>query len=108
MGRWSEVTSILRLFHVHIGAYTPFTFRGLVDFLILAEEWVDSLGDAPLERSDAVIQLVNMTLIAPTAVQQLPIRIVERNQMEHHQMRLLFTENPQAKRYKRVATIWVR
>ena len=86
----------------------PFTFRGLVDFLILAEEWVDSLGDAPLERSDAVIQLVNMTLIAPTAVQQLPIRIVERNQMEHHQMWLLFTENPQAKRYKRVATIWVR
>jgi len=54
-GRWSEVTSILCLFHVHMGAYTPFTFRGLVDFLILAEERVDSLGDTPLERSDATI-----------------------------------------------------
>jgi len=52
-GRWIEVTSILRLFHVHMWAYTVFTFKGLVDFLILAEERVDSLGDTPLERSDA-------------------------------------------------------
>ena len=65
-GRWSEVTSILHLFHVHMGAYTPFTFRGLVDFLILAEEQMDCLGDTPIERSDAVIRLVNTA-----AVQQL-------------------------------------
>ena len=37
-GRWSEVTSALRQFTVHMGAYTLFTFKGLVDFLILAEE----------------------------------------------------------------------
>ena len=46
-GRWGEVTSILHLFHVHRGAYTPFTFRRLVDFLIFAEGQVDSLGNAP-------------------------------------------------------------
>jgi len=79
------------------GAYTPFTFRGLVDFLILAEEQVDSLGDTPLERSDAAIQLVNMALIAPAATQHLPIIIAERNQIEYRQMRLLFVKNPQAK-----------
>jgi len=96
-GRWSEVTSIVGLFHVHMGAYTPFTFRGLVDFLILAEEQVDSLGYTPLERSDAAIQLVNSGLIAPATAQQLSITIVERNQIKHNQMRLLFTENPQVK-----------
>ena len=76
-GRWCEVTSILRLYHVHMGAYTPFTFRGSVDFLILAEERVHSLGDTPLERSDAAIQLVNTALIAPAAVQHLPTTIIE-------------------------------
>ena len=45
--RWSEVISILHLFYVHMGAYTPFKFKGLVDFFILAEERVDSLGDTP-------------------------------------------------------------
>ena len=68
MGRWSGVTSILHLFQVHMGAYTPLTFKGLVDFLILVEELVDSLGDTPLERSDAAIQLVNTAVIAPVAV----------------------------------------
>ena len=78
-GKWSEVTSILRLFHVRRGAYTPFTFRGLVDFLILAEGRVDSLGDTPLGRSDAAIELVNTALIAPAAAQQLSSTITERN-----------------------------
>ena len=77
-----------------MGAYTPFAFRGLVDFLILAEEQVDSLGHTPLERSNAAIQLVNTALIAPAAIQHLPTTIVERNQIEHQQIRLLFAKNP--------------
>jgi len=93
-GRWAEVTSILHLFHVHRGAYTPFTFRRLVEFLILAEDRVDSLGNTPLERSDASMQLINTALIAPAAIQQRPITIAERNQIKHRQMRLLFAENP--------------
>jgi len=105
-GKWAEVISILRLFPVHRGAYTSFTFRGLVDFLILAEERVDSLGNTPLGRTDATMQLINTALIAFAATQQLPITIGEGNQIEHRQMRLLFVENPQARRYKRVATLW--
>ena len=107
-GRWAEVTSILRLYHVRRGAYTPFTFRGLVEFLIMAEDRVDSLGNTPLERSDAAMQLINTALIAPAITQQLPITIAARNQIEHRQMRLLFAENPQARQYKRVATVWAR
>jgi len=68
-GRWAEVTSILRLFHVHRGAYTLFTFRGLVDFLIIAEGRVDSLGNTPLGRSDAAMQLIKTALIALAATQ---------------------------------------
>ena len=66
--RWSEVTFVLCQFTVCMGAYTPFTFRGLVDFLILAEEQVDFLGDTPLERSNATSQLVNTTLISPLSL----------------------------------------
>jgi len=69
---------------------------------------VDSLGDTPLGRSDAVIELVNMALIALATAQQLPSIITERNQIGHHEMRLLLAENPQARRYKRVATMWAR
>jgi len=107
-GRWAEVTSILRLFHVHMGAYAPFTFRGVAEFLILAEDRVDSLGNTPLERSDAAMQLINTALIASAVTQQLAITIAERNQIEHRQMGLLFAEKPQARRYKRVATLWAR
>jgi len=83
-GIWSEVTSVLRQFHVHKRAYTLFTFRELVDFLILAEERVDSLLDTPLERNSAAIQLANMALITLAAVQHLPTIIAERNQIKHH------------------------
>ena len=85
---------------MHIGSYTPFPYRGLVDFLILAEEQVDFLGDTSWERSSAASQLVNTILIAPAEEQQLLLTMVERNQIGHHQMKLLFAENPQAERYK--------
>ena len=78
-GRWAEVTSILRLYHVRRGAYTPFTFRGLVEFLIVADDRVDSLGNTPSEMSDAAVQLINTALIALATTQQLPITIAERN-----------------------------
>ena len=77
-----------------MGAYTPFTFRGLAEYLILAEDRIDSLGNTPLERSDAAIQLINTALIASATAQQLPITIVERNQIKHRQMMLLFAKNP--------------
>jgi len=40
--------------------------------------------------------------------QRLPTIVAERSQLEFHQMRHLFVERPQAKRYKRVAVMWVR
>ena len=80
-GRWSEVTSVLRQFHAHMGAYTLFTFRGLVDFLILTEEQVESLGDTSLERSNAAVQLVSTAVIASTDVPHLPTMTFERNQI---------------------------
>ena len=75
---------------MHIGSCTPFTYRGLVDFLILVEEQVDLLGNTPWEMSITATQLVNTTLITPAEEQHLPIIMVKRIQVEHHQMRLLF------------------
>jgi len=106
-GRWSEVTSILLQITIPMGTYTPFTFRGLIDFLLMAEEHVDSLGNTPLERRNAANRLVNTALIGPAAALHLPTTIVERNQIEYHQMRILFTENPLAEWYKRVAIMWI-
>ena len=77
--QWGEVTSVLPQFHVHMGAYTPFTFKGLIDFLILADDQVDSLGYTPLERRNAVVQLVNTALIAPAVAQNLLATRAKRN-----------------------------
>ena len=91
-----------------MGTYTSFTFKGLVDFLILPDDRVDSIGETPSERSNVAVQLVNTALIAPVAVKHLPITIAERNQIEHHQMRILFAKTPQTERYRRVTTMWIR
>ena len=77
-------------------------------FLIFTKGQMDSVGNTPLGRSNAAMQLINTALIAPAATQQLPITIAERNQIEHRQIRLLLAENPQVRRYKRVATLWAR
>jgi len=77
-----------------MGACTPFTFIGLVYFLIFAEKQVGYLGDIRLERSNAARQLVHAALIVLATGQHLPTTIVERNQVEHHQMRLMFVKNP--------------
>ena len=92
--RWSEVTSILRLFHVHMGGLHSVYLQRISKLADIGIKRVDSLGDTSLERSDAAIQLVNTALIAPAAVQHLPTIIVERNEIEHHQMRPLLAKNP--------------
>jgi len=43
-GRWRELVVTLRQWTLHIGAYAPFTYRDLVEFLLLAEHQVDHLG----------------------------------------------------------------
>ena len=51
IGRWREVVVTLRQWMLHIEVYTPFSYRGLVEFLSLVEHQVDHLGVTPLQRS---------------------------------------------------------
>jgi len=78
-------------------SYAPFTYRGVVEFLLLAEHQVDYLGNTPFQRGIATSQLVHNTLIQPAENQHLPTTLSERDKVEHHQMRLLFVEKIQAK-----------
>ena len=89
------------------GGWHSIYLQRISRLLDIGRRTVDSLGDTPLEMSDATIQLVNTDSTVPTVVQHLPTIMVERNQIEHHQMRLLLAENPQAKWYKWVTMMWV-
>lgn len=46
-GRWKEVAITLHQWTVHMGSYAAFTCQGLVEFLLLAENQVDYLGNTP-------------------------------------------------------------
>ena len=98
-GRSREVAITLYQWTVHMGLYAPFTCRGLVEFLLLAEHQVDYLGYTPFQRSIAASQLIQSLFIQPAENQHFPTTLPERNQIEHHQMRLLFAERPQAVHY---------
>ena len=52
--RWTEVTWGLRQLMVGIQPFAPFTYQGLVEFLVLVEDQLDNLGNHPLERQHAV------------------------------------------------------
>jgi len=43
-----------------------FTYRGLVEFLVLAENALDALGNDPAARQEAANQLVYDLLVEPT------------------------------------------
>jgi len=57
-GRRTEVTYRLRLVASEHRGYPPFTYQGLMEFLVVAEEVLDSLGADPSARQQAAHQLV--------------------------------------------------
>lgn len=85
----------------------PFFLLGLIELLLRAECYIDHLWLTSCQRNDATVQLVQTELIQPTVSQHLPTTVAERSQLEYRQMRHLFIERPQGKRFKWVATMWV-
>ena len=61
----------LRELVVGIQPFTPFTHRGLVEFLILVQDELDNLGDPSLERQQTANQLIFDLFIEPTTHQNL-------------------------------------
>ena len=64
-GRWTELTYALREVDFGHRGYPSFTYRGLVEFLVVAEEALDSLGADPSARRQAADQLVYDGLMEP-------------------------------------------
>ena len=106
-GRWKEVTITLRHLTLCREECAPYSYRGLVEFLLRAEHYVDHLGLTSRQRNASIVQLIQTELISPAVSQRLSTTVAERNQVEFHQMRCLFTKVPQAGRYKRVSVMWV-
>jgi len=53
VGRWAKVSYGLRQLVIVQRGYAPFTYRGLVKFLLVAEEVLDNLGEGPMARQEA-------------------------------------------------------
>jgi len=65
-GNWIEVTRELRQLVTRIRPFALFTSRGLVDFLMVAENVLDTLGEDPVARQEATHQLIYDVLIEPS------------------------------------------
>jgi len=104
---WKEVTLTFRHLTLWREECAPYSYRGLVEFLLRAERYVDHLGFTSYQRNAATVQLVQTELIQLALSQRLPTTVIERSQLEFHQMRCLFAERPQAEHHKRVAVMSV-
>ena len=66
VGRWTEVSYGLRQLVIGQRGYVPFTYRGLVEFLIVAEDVLDTLGEEQDARQEAAHQVIYDVWVEPT------------------------------------------
>jgi len=78
-GRWKEVTITLRHLTLCKEECAPYSYRGLVEFLLRAERYVDHLGITSRQRNAAIVQLVQTELIEPAVSQHLPTTMAKRS-----------------------------
>ena len=69
-----------------IRPFAPFTYRGLVKFLVLKKDVLDNLGEDPLERKNATDQLIYDLLVEPAKHQDLTNNLEDWLSIEQHQM----------------------
>ena len=105
-GDWTELTFALREVAFGHRGYPPFTYRGLVDFLVVAEEALDSLGADPTARRQAARQLVHDGLMEPAERIVMPNTLGGRIRFEHRLMDALGEITPTVRQCRRVAAFW--
>jgi len=106
--RWAEVSYGLRQLVTGQRGYAPFTYRGLVEFLLVAEEVLDNLGEGSVARQEAAHQLISDVLVEPAEHLNLPSSLVEHNVFEDQQMTTMELGRPIVRQCRRVATLWFR
>jgi len=86
-GKWTEVSAELRHPVSSLPGYCPFSYRGLVEFLVVVEEVLEELGRDAQARRDSVHQVVRDMLLEPAEHEALPTTLLERNEYEQQLMR---------------------
>ena len=107
-GKWREVSAELREQVANIRGYSPFTYRGLVEFLTVAEDVLDELGREPRTRQASARQLVQDLLLEPAGLMEIPNTLSERNAFEQRQMMRYEEECPEMELCRRMTTLWYR
>jgi hypothetical protein len=108
VGRWAEISDRLRSLTARERGYPTFTYRGLVEFLIVAEDVIDHLGVGEAVRREAALMLIHNLLIEPARRLTLPSTLVERNRFEARQIEALSEELPVVRQCRRVAKFWFK
>jgi len=88
-GKWAEVSLGLRHQVSELRGYAPFTYQGIVEFLTIAEDVLDTLGSGQRTRQEDADQLRYDVLIEPIEHMDLPVTTTTRNALEIRQMRAL-------------------
>jgi len=107
-GKWAGVSAGLREQVANIRGYSPFTYRGLVEFLVIVEDVLDELGRDPQTHQASAHQLIHDMLLKPAGQLEMPNTLVERNAFEQQQMRRYEQECPKVELCRRMATLWYR
>jgi len=79
-----------------------------VEFLVLAEDTLDTLGDDPIARQNAANQLIFVLLVEPAEHWTLLNNLEDQIAVEQHQMRVYIHGQPKAKQCERLVTLWAR
>jgi len=107
-GKWTEVSAELRHLVSGLSGYWPFSYRGLVEFLVIVEDVLEELGRDAWVRRDSVHQVVRDLLIEPAEHVILPTTLLERNEYEQQLMRSYEQVWPEARERRRMARLWFR
>ena len=91
-----------------LSSYCPFSYRGLVEFLVVVEDVLEELGRDPRVRRDSVHQVVQDMLIEPAEHAILPTTLLERNEYEQQLMGSYEQVWPEARECRRMARLWYR
>jgi len=104
--RWTELTYALKQVAFGHRGYPPFTYWGLVEFLVVVEEELDSLGDDPSARQQAAHQLIYDSLMERAEHIVMPDSLEGHIRFEHWQMDALGEITPTVRQCRRVAAFW--
>ena len=74
-GRWKAPIITLWDLTLRKEEYAFYSYRGLVEFLLRAERYVDHLGLTSRQKNTAAVQLVQIGLIQPVVSQCLPTTV---------------------------------